>query len=127
MKSTLLAIVATMSLSALYSFQNLDNIRVRFLLFERSFPQGVWEIVLFCAGAVLMWLFSLLESWETGSKHKREIKALNDKLTLLQEDKDKLLASVSDLQNNARAATNNDFAENATFSENPETAEHKAE
>lgn len=94
-KSTLLAIVATMCVSALYSIQNLGDIKVRFMLFEWNLPQGIWEIALFCAGAVLMWLFAFFGSFETKGKYKRQIKELNDKLRLLQEDKDKLLASLA--------------------------------
>lgn len=95
MKSTMLAIVVTMVISALYSFQNIGNITVKFLLFEWTFPQGVWEITLFCAGNVLMWFFSLLANRETKNRYKKQINELNEKLQLMERDKQDLIASVA--------------------------------
>ena len=97
MKCTMLAIVITMSVSALYSFQNLDTVRVCFLFSEWNFPQGVWEIVLFCAGVILMWLLSLLAQLETRNKYKRQIKELNDKLHAIEEEKKNIVAAVPDV------------------------------
>ena len=97
MKCTMLAIVITMSVSALYSFQNLDTVRVRFLFSEWNFPQGVWEIVLFCAGVILMWLLSLLAQLEKRNKYKRQIKELNDKLHAIEEEKKNIVAAVPDV------------------------------
>lgn len=94
MKSTMLAIVVTMVISALYSVQNIGNITIHFLIFKWSFPQGVWDIVLFCSGAVMMWLFSLLASREVRNKYKRQIKELNEKLESMERDKKELIASI---------------------------------
>jgi len=123
-KSTLLAIIATMCVSALYSIQNLDNIRVRFMLFEWSFPQGIWDIAIFCAGALLMWLFSCFGSFETRGKYKRQIKELNDKLQSLQEDKDKLLASVA-ASMSEKTAPDDSCQSGAESCAVPKTEEHK--
>lgn len=54
MKSYILAIAITMFLSALYAFQNIGDVTVKFFVFERTFPQGVWDVLLFASGAVLM-------------------------------------------------------------------------
>ncbi|MDO4953354.1 MAG: LapA family protein [Synergistaceae bacterium] len=101
MKCTMLAIVITMSVSALYSFQNLDTVKVRFLFSEWNFPQGVWEIGLFCAGVILMWLLSLLAQLETKNKYKRQIKALNDKLYAIEEEKKNVVDTVSNVPSNS--------------------------
>ena len=68
MKSYILAITVTMFLSALFAFQNIGDVTVRFLIFEWMFPQGVWEVLVFCAGSALMWIFSIFSpvSTETG-------------------------------------------------------------
>lgn len=95
MKSTMLAIVITMVISALYSFQNIDTITVNFLFFSKSFPQGVWEVVLFCAGTIMMWLFSLLAGLETRYKHQKQINELNKKIQLLEENNREMIASIS--------------------------------
>ncbi len=116
MKCTMLAIVITMSVSALYSFQNLDIVKVRFLFSEWNFPQGVWEVVLFCAGVILMWLLSLLAQLETRNKYKRQIKELNDKLYAIEEKKKNIVAAVSNVPSNSADSIQSAF-------ENTDTAE----
>ena len=44
MKSYILAIVLTMFLSALFAFQNIGDVTIRFLIFEWTLPQGVWAV-----------------------------------------------------------------------------------
>lgn len=78
-------------LAALYAFQNASEITVRFLMFQRAFPQGVWEVVLFSIGAVLMWLFSILASVETHKKHRKEMKARDKRISELEEERASLL------------------------------------
>jgi len=56
MKSYALAIALAMLLAAVYAFQNTGEVLVRFLMWEVSLPQGIWEIMLFAAGGVLMWI-----------------------------------------------------------------------
>lgn len=101
MKSTMLAIVITMFISALYSFQNLDPIKVKFFVFEGSFPQGVWEVVLFCAGVVLMWIFSMFASLETRGKYKKLLKEKDEKLKAADEEKKSIIASVAAASKNS--------------------------
>lgn len=95
MKSYILAIAITMFLSALYAFQNIDYVTVRFLVFERMLPQGVWDVLLFASGTVLMWIFSLFSVAETRGKYKKIIKEKDAKITAIEKDKSSLLESFS--------------------------------
>lgn len=95
MKSYVLAITLTMFISALYAFQNLGDVTVKFLIFERVFPQGVWDVLLFAGGAVLMWIFSLFSSAETRGKYKKIIKEKNEKIAAVEKEKAALLESLS--------------------------------
>ena len=72
LKSYILAIVLTMFLSALFAFQNIGDVTIRFLIFEWTLPQGVWEVVLFSSGAAIMWFFSLFSVFEV-DVYKRQI------------------------------------------------------
>lgn len=54
MRSYILAIGVSMFLAAVYVFQNTGEIVVRFLIFEGTYQQGVWEVLLFAVGVVLM-------------------------------------------------------------------------
>ena len=109
MKSTMLAIVFTMFMSALYSFQNLDVIKVRFFMFEGSFPQGVWGIALFCAGVVLMWIFSLFAGLETRGKYKKMLKEREGELNVAQQKAQELSAELFELKKSCatQACVNN--------------------
>jgi len=95
MKSYILAITLSMFISALYAFQNLGNVAVRFLMFEWVFPQGVWDVLLFAGGAVLMWIFSLFSSAETRSKYKKIISEKDEKISAVEKEKAALLESLS--------------------------------
>lgn len=91
MKSYILAITVTMFFSALYAYQNIGDVTVRFLLSEWVFPQGVFEILLFCIGAALMWVFSVFSVFEVRGKYKKEIKQKDDRIAELENEK-KMLA-----------------------------------
>lgn len=95
MKSYLLAIVLTMLLSALFAFQNIGEVTVRFLFFERTMPQGVWEVVLFSLGAAIMWFFSLFSVFEVSSKYKKELKQKNERIAALEQEKKALMDSLT--------------------------------
>ena len=99
MKSTLLAIVITMFVSALYAVQNLDVVKIRFMFGEWAFPQGVWDIVLFCAGAALMWLVSTFAGYEKRGEYKKQINELSCKLQSAEAEKNNLIASIAALKN----------------------------
>ena len=82
MKSYILAIVLTMFLSALFAFQNIGDVTIRFLIFEWTLPQGVWEVVLFSSGV-----------FEVRSKYKKELKQKDEKIAALEQEKKTILDS----------------------------------
>lgn len=94
MRSYALAIAVSMLLSAIYVFQNVGEVSVRFFIFERVFPQGVWEVLLFSIGAVLMWVFSLFASLELRAGYRSQIKERDKKITSLEEERTSLLAAI---------------------------------
>ena len=93
MKSYALAIAVSMLLAAIYAFQNTTTITVQFLMFEREVPQGLWEVLLFSSGLVLMWLFSILASLELRSNHRAQIKQRDKRIVALEDEKSSLLAA----------------------------------
>lgn len=95
LKSYILAIVLTMFLSALFAFQNIGDVTVRFLFFEWTLPQGVWEVVLFSSGAAIMWFFSLFSVFEVRSKLKKELKSKDEKIASLEQEKKSILESLT--------------------------------
>ncbi|MDO5563577.1 MAG: LapA family protein [Synergistaceae bacterium] len=95
MKSYFLAITITMFLSALFAFQNIGDVTVRFLTFEFVFPQGVWEVLIFCAGAAIMWIFSIFSMLEMRSKYKLQLKQKDDKIAAVESEKKAILDSVA--------------------------------
>lgn len=101
MKSYILAITITMFLSALFAFQNIGNVTVRFLMFEWILPQGVWEVLVFCTGAAVMWLFSIFSMFETRGKYKKELKAKDEKIAAVESEKKSILESMAVVKNNA--------------------------
>lgn len=100
MRSYVLAIATTMFLSALYAFQNLGDVTVRFLIFEWVFPQGVWDVMLFACGAVLMWIFSIFSGAEIRGKYKKMIKEKDEKISALEREKVTLLETLSGTRRN---------------------------
>lgn len=93
MRSYILAIGVSMFLAAVYVFQNTGEIVVRFLIFEGTYQQGVWEVLLFAVGVVLMWFFSLFASMELRSKHNKRVRELEGKVKALTEERDSLLGA----------------------------------
>lgn len=98
LKSYVLAIVLTMFLSALFAFQNIGDVTVKFILWKWIFPQGVWEVVLFSAGAAIMWFFSLFSVFEIRSKHKKQLKEKDEKIAAIEQEKRAILDSVASKQ-----------------------------
>ena len=95
MKSYILAITVTMFLSALFAFQNIGDVTVRFLVFEWVLPQGVWEVLIFCAGAAIMWIFSIFSMFEVRGKYKKELKAKDERIAEKKKEKKTILESVA--------------------------------
>jgi len=120
MKSYILAITVTMFLSALFAFQNISDVTVRFLMFEWTFPQGLWEVFIFCAGAAIMWIFSIFSLFEVRGKYKREIKSRDEKITAAENERKMLLETVASVKNNAEyfadklSGPKNDVEQNKT-------------
>lgn len=124
MKSYILAIAITMFLSALYAFQNIGDVTVRFLVFEWIFPQGVWDVMIFACGAVLMWIFSIFSGVETKGKYKKIIKEKDEKITALEREKVTLLESLSSTRRNySEQAAPTAAATEHTTAETPEAAD----
>ena len=95
MKSYILAITVTMFLSALFAFQNIGDVTVMFIIFEWVLPQGVWEVLVFCAGAAIMWIFSIFSMFEVRGKYKKELKAKDEKIAAVEREKKTILESVA--------------------------------
>lgn len=95
LKSYVLAIVLTMFLSALFAFQNIGDVTVKFIFWEWTLPQGVWEVVLFSTGAAVMWFFSLFSVFEVRSKFKKQLKEKDEKIASLEQEKKAILDSVT--------------------------------
>ncbi len=93
MKSYALAIALAMLLAATYAFQNTGEILVRFLVWERTIPQGIWDVLLFAAGGVLMWLVSLFALLETRGKYVRQIREKDKRIRELEEERASLMAA----------------------------------
>ncbi|MDL2264576.1 LapA family protein [Synergistaceae bacterium OttesenSCG-928-I11] len=91
MRSYILAVAVSMLLAAVYTFQNTSEITVHFLVFQRAFPQGVWEVILFSIGAVLMWFFSILASIETHTTYRKEMREREKRISELEEERSSLL------------------------------------
>ncbi|NLX84675.1 MAG: LapA family protein [Synergistaceae bacterium] len=99
MRSYILAITVTMFLSALFAFQNIGDVTVRFLIFEWVLPQGVWEVVVFCSGAAIMWIFSIFSMFEVRSKYKKELKVKEERIVTIENEKKTILESVAAARN----------------------------
>lgn len=93
MKSYALAVALAMLLAATYAFQNTGEVLVRFLIWERTIPQGVWDVLLFAAGGVLMWLVSLFALLETRGKYVRQIREKDKRIKDLEEERTSLMAA----------------------------------
>lgn len=105
LKSYILAIVFTMFLSALFAYQNIGEVTVRFLFFEWTLPQGVWEVILFSSGAAVMWFFSLFSVFEVRSKYKKELKLKDEKITSLEQEKKTFLETLASARQTAAPET----------------------
>ncbi|MFP4481548.1 MAG: LapA family protein [Thermovirgaceae bacterium] len=93
MKSYALAVALAMLLAATYAFQNTGEILVRFLIWERTIPQGIWDVLLFAAGGVLMWFVSLFALLETRGRYVRQIREKDKRIKDLEEERVSLMAA----------------------------------
>jgi uncharacterized integral membrane protein len=104
MKSYFLGILVMMIISAVYAISNVEQITANFLMFSMSVPQGLWEIILFLLGALLMWLFSVGASIETYSSNRKSAKEMKAKIAELEEEKKSLLLTLQNLGGKPAAA-----------------------
>lgn len=95
MKSYMLAVALAMLVAAGFVFQNPGMVTVHFLVWSKELPQGVWEVVLFAAGAVLMWGVSLIAMMEERNRYRREIRDLDRRVTELREERDSLVNALN--------------------------------
>lgn len=94
MKSYALAIAMAMLVAAVYAFQNTAEVLVKFLMWEVAVPQGIWEVMLFAAGGVLMWMVSIFAMMESRSKYTRQIKEKDARVKELEEERASLMGAL---------------------------------
>jgi putative membrane protein len=90
-KSYALAILLAMLVAAGYAFQNTGDVVVRFIIWEKTLPQGLWDILLFAAGGLLMWIVSLASLVEVRGALRRKIKDQEERIRVLEQEKQQLL------------------------------------
>lgn len=108
MRSYALAVGLAMMLSAIFAFQNTGEITVKFLIWTRQVPQGIWEVAVFAGGCVLMWLVSMSAALESRVKYKKQIRELEGKVKKMEEERVSLLNAM-----NATAAVSSSTVEKA--------------
>ncbi|MEA3508230.1 MAG: LapA family protein [Synergistota bacterium] len=94
MKSYALAVAMAMLFAAVYAFQNTGEILVKFLVWERSMPQGLWEVLLFAAGGVLMWLVSFFAMMENRGKYSKQLKEKDKRIKELDSERASLMSAL---------------------------------
>ncbi|HDQ93636.1 MAG TPA: LapA family protein [Synergistetes bacterium] len=94
MKSYALAVAMAMLLAAVYAFQNTTEILIRFVLWEVTVPQGIWEVMLFAAGGVLMWLVSIFAMMESRSGYSKKLKEKEARVKELEEERTSLMGAL---------------------------------
>lgn len=94
MKSYALAILLAMLVAAGYAFQNTGDVVVRFIIWEKTLPQGLWDILLFAAGGLLMWIVSLASLIEVRGALRRKVKEQDERIRVLEQEKQQLLEAL---------------------------------
>jgi uncharacterized integral membrane protein len=93
-KSYALAILLAMLVAAGYAFQNTGDVVVRFIIWEKTLPQGLWDILLFAAGGLLMWIVSLASLIEVRGALRRKVKEQDERIRALEQEKQQLLEAI---------------------------------
>lgn len=86
MRSYGLGIAFCMVLAAIYAYQNASELIVRFIVWERALPQGVWEITLFAVGAIAMWIISLSAVLEIKKRHSKLLKDQKETIGIMENE-----------------------------------------
>lgn len=94
MRSYTVAIAFAMLLSAIFSYQNPGDVTVRFLVWTRQIPQGVWEVSVFAAGCVLMWIVSVSAHIEGRGRFRKVIREQADRIARLEEERADILKAI---------------------------------
>ncbi len=95
MRSYALAIAFSVLLAAVYAFQNAGDVTVRFLLWTRDVPQGIWEAAVFAGGCVLMWVVSLSAFLELRTSYRSRFREQDMKIKKLEEERISILRAIS--------------------------------
>ncbi len=95
MRSYALAIAFSVLLAAVYAFQNPGDVTVRFLVWTRDVPQGIWEAAVFAGGCVLMWVVSLSAFLELRTSYRSRFKEQDIKIKKLEEERISILRAIS--------------------------------
>ena len=94
MKSYALAVAVAMLVAAVYAFQNTTEILVQFVIWKIAVPQGIWEVMLFAAGGVLMWLVSIFAMMESRSGYSKKLKEKEARVKELEEERGSLMGAL---------------------------------
>lgn len=95
-KSYALAVAAGMVIAALYAVQNGDTITVNFVVWQRNVHQGIWEVLVFAAGALLMWAASVGAIVELKGRSKSRVKELEKQIAALEKEKASLMEALQE-------------------------------
>jgi uncharacterized integral membrane protein len=94
MKSYILGIVVAMILSVAYALSNTAEITVKFFNLQTTFPQGMWEVIVFALGILIMGLISICESIESYVKNRKKTKELTKRIAQLEDERKSLLTTL---------------------------------
>ena len=94
MRSYTVAIAFAVLVSAVFSYQNPGDVTIRFLVWTRQLPQGVWEVAVFSAGCVLMWIVSLSAHLEGRARFRKIIREQTERISKLEDDRANILRAI---------------------------------
>ena len=94
MRSFTVAIAFAVLVSAVFSYQNPGDVTIRFLVWTRQLPQGVWEVAVFSAGCVLMWIVSLSAHLEGRARFRKIIREQTERIAKLEDDRANILKAI---------------------------------
>lgn len=94
MRSYTVAIAFAVLVSAVFSYQNPGDVTIRFLVWTRQLPQGVWEVAVFSAGCILMWIVSLSAHLEGRARFRKIIREQTERISKLEDDRANILKAI---------------------------------
>ncbi|EHM13729.1 MULTISPECIES: LapA family protein [Jonquetella] len=93
MKSYGIGLGLTAVLAAIFAVQNPDMISVRWLAWEFALPQGLWEVLMFGLGVLLMGVFAVVAGWENRYRVARELSRSKLRIAALEKEREALLSA----------------------------------